>query len=138
MKRLPLLIAFAALLVALSSSCLRAQRAHRLRAEAEQAEAEAELARARADATRAGEIGADEDYVEGEAAPQPPAPVAESIPPAPSSAHIWIAGAHVWRRGAWIWTRGHWVAPPRPGARWEPGRWIRRGRGHVWIVGVWR
>ncbi len=129
-------VALTALLVlGLSSSCLRAQRAHRNRALAEKSEAEAELARAQTEA-----IQDDEgvEFVAGEHAPEPPAAREDAPARRPSARHVWIAGSHVWRAGRWFWVRGYWALPPRQGVAWVPGHWAPRPRGFVWVPGAWR
>jgi hypothetical protein len=67
---------------------------------------------------------------------EPPPPQAETRPPAPSTAHVWVTGYWSWRDG-WAWTPGVWVLRPRPAAAWVPGHWARRPRGWVWIPGHW-
>ena len=67
----------------------------------------------------------------------PPAPQVESIPPAPSSTHVWIGGYWAWR-GRWVWVGGTYVVRPRAAAVWVPGHWDQRPRGWVWVPGHWR
>ncbi len=130
------LLALAGALALTNSSCLRAQRAHRNHALAVKAEAEADLAHAQADALRDGQ--APEEIVAGEHPPVPPQALIESVPPAPTSIHVWIAGAHEWDAGTWHWVAGHWALPPRVGAAWLPGHFTRHERGHLWVDGRWR
>ena len=140
MKRLLSAALLLVVSVLLSSSCLRAQRAHHQRELALKAGAEADLTQAQADALRSGQTDAVEpvEFVEGESAPVAPAPEIESVPAAPTEIHVWIAGAHVWRQGSWHWVPGHWALPPHVGAAWLAGRWLRRGHGFVWVAGGWR
>ncbi len=126
-----------ALSVLFNSSCLRAQRAHHQRALALKAESEADLAQAQAEAIRGGQLE-EEEYLEGEALPETPAPLADEVTPAPSTVHVWIGGCHVRRGGHWVWVPGHWALPPHVGAVWMSGHWVRRSQGFVWVPGSWR
>jgi len=70
------------------------------------------------------------------AGPPPPVRV-EMMPPSPGAVYVWLPGAWVWH-GRWIWEAGRWDRPPRPGLRWVPHHYERRGGAHVWIAGGWR
>ena len=69
---------------------------------------------------------------------EPPAPIVEVIPLAPSPNHVWIAGFWSWREGKHVWVAGHYVMRLHPHAVWVTGRWERRPLGWVWIEGFWR
>jgi len=70
--------------------------------------------------------------------PPPPAP-AESIPPQPSRAYVWVPGAYTWQTATrtYVWVPGHWTVPP-PGHAWVPGHWETTPTGNVWVDGAWR
>lgn len=68
---------------------------------------------------------------------QPPAPLVEVIPAAPSPFYAWVPGYWSWN-GTWVWIGGSWAHRPHPGAVWVGGNWAHRGRGFVWFGGRWR
>ena len=129
-------LAMAAVLTVLNSSCMFSQRAERRHALAVKAESDADLALAQAETQR--RMRAEPEYVEGSRAPEMPAALQETRPPAPSSAHVWVAGQHTRHGGSWVWVAGHYALPPRMDVVWVPGHWVTHLRGHVWIDGAWR
>lgn len=63
----------------------------------------------------------------------PPAPYVEVRPVLPFPGAVWIAGYWGWNAGRHVWIGGRWSAPPRPGYRWEPHRWVPEGgRWHLY------
>jgi hypothetical protein len=42
----------------------------------------------------------------------PPAAFAETVPPSPEAAAVWVDGHWAWRAQAFVWQRGGWVVPP--------------------------
>jgi hypothetical protein len=71
-------------------------------------------------------------------APPAPPPGPPLPPPPPSSAdQDWIAGHHRWNGRTYVWYPAHDERRPHPHARYVPGHWERRGRGHIWIEGHW-
>jgi len=126
---------FLAVLALTSSSCLHS-RVHQRRALAVKAESEADLPRAQTETLRSAKD--EPEYVEGQAAPEAPAALAEPLPSAPSPAHVWIAGQHTRRGGQWEWVPGRFALPPRADVVWVPGHWVPHLQGYVWIAGAWR
>lgn len=70
----------------------------------------------------------------------PPPPRREVIPVRPYGHPDWAwrSGYQRWDGGRYVWTPGAYVAPPRPRARWYPGRWYQRRGGWNWREGYWR
>lgn len=68
----------------------------------------------------------------------PPAPIAETQPPAPSTAHIWIGGYWTWGGTQYTWTPGHWEQPQQQGTAWEAPQWQQEGGRYRWRPGRWR
>jgi len=68
----------------------------------------------------------------------PPREIVETRVPAPSRAHVWIAGYHRWDGNAYVWVPGRWELPPRPHARWVKHHWVHRRGGYVLVEGHWR
>lgn len=68
----------------------------------------------------------------------PPAPIAETQPPAPSSAHVWIGGYWTWGGTQYTWTPGRWEQPQQQGAAWEAPQWQQEGGRYRWRPGRWR
>jgi hypothetical protein len=84
-------------------------------------------------------------YVEGHfaevayATRQPPPLRAETAPPPPSPAHVWIAGHWDWRIGNdFEWVPGHWVRPEAGFHTWVVGRWEHGDKGWFYVEGHWR
>lgn len=69
---------------------------------------------------------------------QPPPPVFEHPDRAPGRGYAWVPGYQRWDGRAFRWEGGRWVVPPRPGARWVPGRWMPERGGWHWVPGHWR
>jgi hypothetical protein len=77
-------------------------------------------------------------YVPGvRVAVAPPPLRVESQPPAPSSAHVWLAGHWAWRGGHHVWIPGHWALAPGPGSTWVEPRWVQAGGRWVFYEGYW-
>jgi len=69
----------------------------------------------------------------------PPVPIVETVPVAPSPAHVWIAGYHGWDGRAYVWVPGHYVVPPHPHWHWVAGHWSHHhAHGYYWVEGHWR
>ncbi len=68
----------------------------------------------------------------------PPPAIVETVPVAPSTRHVWIAGYHRWDGRAYVWVPGRYVLPPRAHVIWVPGHWARHSRGYYWVEGHWR
>ena len=74
----------------------------------------------------------------------PPQPMAEAIPPAPSSTVYWIPGHWTWGendgsgRKSWRWEGGHYVQRPSPAVAWHAGHWQQGSAGYVWVNGYWQ
>jgi hypothetical protein len=68
----------------------------------------------------------------------PPAPVVETIPPAPAPGTVWTPGYWSWNGVEYIWVPGQYVVAPFPGAVWIGGRWVARGHHWTWVDGRWR
>jgi hypothetical protein len=58
----------------------------------------------------------------------PPAPQAETPPPAPSPNDVWVVGTWHHEGGKFVWTKGHYEAK-REGFTYEQPRWVQvKGR----------
>jgi len=68
----------------------------------------------------------------------PPAPMYERRVVAPGPGYIWVPGYYQWSGRAYYWTPGRYMRPPRPGARWETGRWAHNRNGWYFVDGRWR
>jgi hypothetical protein len=70
----------------------------------------------------------------------PPPPPREVIPVRPygHSDWVWRPGYQRWDGRRYVWMPGAYAAPPRRGARWAPGRYVRRGDRYYWTEGRWR
>lgn len=68
----------------------------------------------------------------------PPAPVAETPPPAPYPGWVWVGGHWRWSGTNYVWVGGHWSGAPRPRATWVPAHYERRGPGWVMVPGHWQ
>jgi hypothetical protein len=82
-----------------------------------------------------------------------PAPIVETVLPAPGPGFAWVPGHWVWRGGNWFWVKGHYFrgvvppmpaaiveavpARPRPEAVWVKGHWGWEGNRWTWHAGVW-
>jgi hypothetical protein len=49
--------------------------------------------------------------VAGVVGPSPPAPLVETVVPAPDPEYIWVPGAWFWLGGSWTWHHGYWHRP---------------------------
>ena len=65
----------------------------------------------------------------------PPPPRVETIPVAPAG-YVWAPGYWDFFQGHYIWRRGHFMEG-RPGYRWAPEVWERRGEVHHFNEGHW-
>ena len=66
----------------------------------------------------------------------PPAPLAETAPPAPGADFVWVPGYWYWFRDHHVWVAGTW-SMPRDGAAWVAPVWqLRNGRWHF-TPGAW-
>lgn len=68
----------------------------------------------------------------------PPPPLVERYGPAPGYGFVWVQGYYAYNGGRYGWVQGRWVRPPRPGRRWEGGRWESYRNGYRWHDGRWR
>lgn len=67
----------------------------------------------------------------------PPAPQAETPPPAPVQAAVWINGFWQWDGGNWVWVPGSWQLRPSATVTWRATTWQPRGAVHILIPGGW-
>jgi hypothetical protein len=67
----------------------------------------------------------------------PPAPQAETPPPAPVQAAVWINGFWQWDGGNWVWVPGSWQLRPSATVTWRATTWQPRGNIHILIPGGW-
>jgi hypothetical protein len=67
----------------------------------------------------------------------PPAPQAETPPPAPVQAAVWISGFWQWDGGNWVWVPGSWQLRPSATVTWRATTWQPRGAVHILIPGGW-
>ena len=72
-----------------------------------------------------------------EAPAAPPPPQAETMPPAPIAATVWIAGFWQWSGTSWVWIPGAWQLRPSATAEWQAPSWRVRGSVHVLVPGAW-
>jgi hypothetical protein len=68
--------------------------------------------------------------------PEPPDPIAESPPPAPSSNDVFVPGTWVYRDTRYMWRPGFWWAY-RPGWLWVPAHYIWTPAGYIFVEGYW-
>jgi hypothetical protein len=69
----------------------------------------------------------------------PPEPIYENPGPPPVYGEVWVGGFYDYYGGGYHWRGGHWDHPPRPGARFVPDHFERRGDGrYVKVKGGWR
>ena len=68
----------------------------------------------------------------------PPRPLVERRLPPPGRGYVWVNGYQRWDGNRYVWTPGRWELPPRPRARWQQYRWVKRhGEWHM-EEGRWR
>lgn len=65
----------------------------------------------------------------------PPPPRVEVVPVAPVG-YVWAPGYWDFFHGQYVWRRGHFIEG-RPGYRWVPESWERRGEYHHFNEGHW-
>jgi hypothetical protein len=71
-------------------------------------------------------------------APAAPPPLqAETPPPLPVHAAVWIPGFWQWSGSAWVWIAGSWQLRPSASVEWRPAEWHARGSVHVLVPGGW-
>lgn len=70
----------------------------------------------------------------------PPPPMARVLLASPGPGYAWFEGRWVWNTGRadYVWEPGRYVAIPAGYRRYEPGRWVHRRQGYLWIEGRWR
>ena len=70
----------------------------------------------------------------------PPPPRREVIPVRPYGHPDWAwrPGYQRWDGNRYVWAPGAYAAPPRPHARWYPGRYYQRRGRWSWREGYWR
>lgn len=73
------------------------------------------------------------DYAPG----PPPAPLVESVPPAPGYGASWQPGHWAWNGDHWVWILGHYAYPPASATTWVPGHWQESSTGYTWVAGHW-
>ena len=66
----------------------------------------------------------------------PPPPRTELFPPSPEPDYVWLAGGWRWH-DHWVWEPDRWAAPPRRGAVWVHGSWVKHGDHRVWVESHW-
>jgi hypothetical protein len=67
----------------------------------------------------------------------PPAPIYESIPPAPGSSYYWEPGYWNWNGYRYVWVHGRYATRPYSGAVWHAGHWVQTPNGWQWRSGHW-
>jgi hypothetical protein len=70
------------------------------------------------------------------AIPAPPAPVAETVPPAPYVDSYWIPGHWRWEGDRFLWTNGHWEQS-RPNMLYHNAYWSNEHGGWIFHPGQW-
>jgi hypothetical protein len=71
-----------------------------------------------------------------EMAAPPPAPRAETKPPAPGPGLVWVAGHHMPVQGVWRWVNGEWAVPATPISIWIPASYNATEK--KWSPGYWQ
>ena len=71
------------------------------------------------------------------AGPPPPPAVYGVVGYAPGPGYVWIDGFWDWRN-RYVWVPGYWSRPPRPHARWVPGRAYYNNHRYYYRRGHWR
>jgi hypothetical protein len=69
--------------------------------------------------------------------PQPPAPMAETKPPAPYADSYWIPGYWAWDGGQFQWTGGHWEQS-RPNMLYQSAYWSNDRGSWIFHPGYWQ
>jgi hypothetical protein len=67
----------------------------------------------------------------------PPAPLAETAPPAAPPGAVWVAGYWHWTGMQYTWIPGHWENAP-PGTAWAAPRYVRADGGYFYEAGGWK
>ncbi len=71
--------------------------------------------------------------------PRPPAPLAESIPTAPSEDFVWVGGFWDWTGSDFQWVYGRWTLPPGATVQvWVPPRYDYRVDRYFYYRGYWQ
>ncbi len=68
--------------------------------------------------------------------PQPPDPIQEAVPPAPSPTDIWVPGCWVYNQTQYDWRPGFWTAF-QPDWVWVPASYIWTPGGYIFVDGHW-
>jgi hypothetical protein len=66
----------------------------------------------------------------------PPAPRAETKPPAPGPGLVWVPGHHMPVQGVWRWVNGEWAVPATPISIWIPASYSVAEK--KWSPGYWQ
>jgi hypothetical protein len=66
----------------------------------------------------------------------PPAPLAETRPPPPGPAAVWVAGYWHWTGMQYTWIPGHWDGE-HPGATWTAPRYVSADGAYYYEGGAW-
>jgi len=77
-------------------------------------------------------------YSYGYVSVPPPAARVEVYGYAPGPGFAWVNRYWNWRGSRYVWVPGSWQRPPRPRARWEPGRWENHHGRYAFRQGRWR
>jgi len=69
---------------------------------------------------------------------QPPADLAEEIPPHPPGPYwVWQKGHWRWNGHQYYWSHGHWAERPPQYSAWVAPHWDVRSNGYFFIEGHW-
>lgn len=66
----------------------------------------------------------------------PPAPLVETVPPAPDNESYWIPGHWTWSGQGYAWSSGHWVQS-RPGMVYQQAYWSQKDKAWTYHPGRW-
>jgi hypothetical protein len=68
----------------------------------------------------------------------PPAPMVETVPPAPGPTVYWQPGHWAWTGTQYSWIAGHYEQRPSQAGLWQPGHWEQGPNGYFWVDGRWQ
>ncbi|MBS0663189.1 MAG: glycine zipper 2TM domain-containing protein [Verrucomicrobia bacterium] len=70
--------------------------------------------------------------------PPAPAPLADTVTPAPSANAVWIPGYWDYNGSGYTWSAGHWEIPPANAQSYVSAHWENRGGTFFFIRGAWQ
>jgi len=76
--------------------------------------------------------------VRGRQVPQPPAPLTETVTPAPAPNAIWIPGYWAYDGRGYSWVSGIWEIPPPNAHAYVAAHWEYQGDRYVYLPASWR